>query len=172
MDIPELYCIFRPTLSVRLLPRLCFHMLIQGDFLSQTASPAMRGSYWRWALCAAVAITTFAAVAPRAQASCGYYVISANPSAEMAVSQQGMKHVRSKSEHCPCHGTECRSGKSQGAIPAVTQVTSTDEMASPAIAGTGALESSGRSYVHVSSSLSEAFLHLADPPPRPLSLLC
>ena len=106
------------------------------------------------------------ACASSAQASCAYYVVPAHPSSEMSVSRQTMKDSHSQDIPCPCKGQECRANHSQGAVPAVPQVTSDNEMALSAVDGTEWLPSGDLSLIQDLSSPSEAYLLLPDPPPK------
>ena len=143
-----------------------FCMKSQEGHFSQELPAERRAGSGRLAICIAFLLAGWLACASTAQASCAYYVVPAHPSSEMSVSRQAMKDSHSQDIPCPCKGQECRANHSQGAVPAVPQVTSDNEMALSAVDGTEWLPSGGLSLIQDLSSPSEAYLLLPDPPPK------
>ena len=141
-------------------------MMSQEGHFSQELPAERRAGCGRLAICIAFLLAGWLACASSAQASCAYYVVPAHPSSEMSVSRQTMKDSHSQDIPCPCKGQECRANHSQGAVPAVPQVTSDNEMALSAVDGTEWLPSGDLSLIQDLSSPSEAYLLLPDPPPK------
>src|SRR5258706_85911 len=72
-------------------------------------------------VCVAAMLVVWLLSAGQAKASCGYYVVTGNPSDEMMASQQAMlvhhQAATTPGKDCPCPGPNCSAGKSDSAIP-------------------------------------------------------
>jgi hypothetical protein len=121
-------------------------------------------------ICVAAVLVTWLLSAGQAKASCGYYVQTGNPSAEMMASQEAMqvKHQASQpGKDCPCRGPNCSAGKSDAVIPSAAPVTSSsDHVAALAVTSTLLQEVRGMLVVSDASIQSESYLLSLDPPPR------
>jgi hypothetical protein len=106
--------------------------------------------------------------AGRAEASCGYYVVSGKPSTEMVANLQSMpmKHTTAPAD-CPCRGPQCHAGDSGGAMPATAAPTSTDQTVA-IVFGTQkpADDVLGVCAPGHTSCASEPHLLSLDPPPK------
>jgi hypothetical protein len=106
--------------------------------------------------------------AGRAEASCGYYVVSGKPSAEMVANLQSMPMTHSAAPaDCPCRGPQCHAGDSGGAMPVTAAPTSTDQTVA-IVVGTQKPSDDVRGVCALGhlSSASEAHLLSLDPPPK------
>jgi hypothetical protein len=107
--------------------------------------------------------------AGRAEASCGYYVVSGKPSTEMVANLQSMpmkQHANAPAD-CPCRGPQCHAGDSGGAMPVTATPTSTDHTVAMVL-GTQTASDDVRGVCalgHITFA-SEAHLLSLDPPPK------
>jgi len=126
--------------------------------------PQIRGvAVLRLGVVLAVTLVAFLS-ATKAEASCGYYVSSTNPSAGMSLDHSPTK--RSNDGSCPCNGPQCNTNQSSQTTPLLSTTTSTFDAAPIVAERSPASESSGVSQVEDSTFLSELHRLLLDPPPR------
>jgi hypothetical protein len=81
--------------------------------------------------CVAAVLLAWLAYGGRAEASCGYYVVTANPSGEMIANQQRALPMRHEAPaDCPCRGPQCHAGQENGgAAPAPAPTAGADPLA-------------------------------------------
>jgi hypothetical protein len=108
-----------------------------------------------------------AALANRAQAACGYYVVAAKPSTELAGMRADMAHeIPTAPQHVPCHGPNCQAGK-QGAAPTAILPVTPDTQTALCEAGTH-VAASNQSWIllNLDTFAADVYLPTSVPPPR------
>src|SRR5947207_11938806 len=114
-------------------------------------------------VCVAAMLVVWLLSAGQAKASCGYYVVTGNPSDEMMASQQAMlvhhQAATTPGKDCPCRGPNCSAGKSDAAIPVAAPVSSSSDQIASFAASTSLLqEAHGVSEIRDFSVESESYL--------------
>jgi hypothetical protein len=117
--------------------------------------------------CAALVALGWVLLAPSAKASCGYYVVSTNPSSEL-ISQPAMPaaHLPAAPADCPCRGPQCGSGQNSATPIATAPSVSLDSFAAIFADWQPARQLAQLLHSPQWLCLSEGHLLAIDPPPR------
>ncbi len=128
--------------------------------------PVKTGEPWTLRFGVIAAFMLFAALsAPKAEASCGYYVDSVKPNAEM-MAEHSMVGKNTTDRSYPCNGPQCRNGQSSQTIPLLAPSSPTFEAAPIPVDQVSAFDSTDHCAVEDFTFLSESHLLLLDPPPK------
>jgi hypothetical protein len=141
-----------------------FRFPAMGRSFQQPPSRSREPVAARWAL--ALVSVIVLALASRAQAACGYYVVAAKPSTEMAGMRADMAHDIPGAPHVPCHGPNCQAGK-QGAAPAAV-IPGTPDTHTACCEAAAHFAGSRRSWILLNrdASVADVYLPTSAPPPR------
>ena len=127
----------------------------------------MRYTALRPMLCVAAVLLAWLAYGGRAEASCGYYVVTGNPSGEMIANQQRAMPMRhSAPADCPCNGPQCHAGQEKGAAPAAAPTTSVDPLAITFGGEILHVNACGSAHAADAQLRSDPHLLSLDPPPK------
>jgi hypothetical protein len=107
------------------------------------------------------------ALAGRAQAACGYYVVAAKPGAELAgMRAEGTHDLPNAPMQAPCHGPNCQAGN-QGAAPAAV-IPVTPDTHTACCESVTRIAGEDRTWIvfNQDASIADVYLPTSDPPPR------
>src|SRR2546421_7199817 len=134
-----------------------------GNSTNSTRFTALRPMF-----CVAAVLLAWLAYGGRAEASCGYYVVTGNPSGELLANQQRAMPMRHETPaNCPCHGPQCHAGQENNSTtPAPAPTTGADPLAMT-FNGT-ILQCNACGLAHAADAQMPSTPHLLslDPPPK------